>query len=474
MAEPSKSPRNMTVAAANPAAAGAVTDGAAGWLWRATLLALPWVGTDLIILASGRDAGAGLQPAWLLMAATWLCSWRRTDWRRAPRRWRWWVAAAAAAVAVSGLGLLVAPAGAGPGAAWGRFAKQVAQLAIMAAFAAWPLLHVRGREAWRMTARWLVAGALLQAAYGVLQAVGFYRPLPLLAALERVFTSNPSILSGSGQLYVDDRFLAVPRLRGTMCEPLYLGNYLLLALPLVFVCGWRARARTAAGMALGALLLLTWSRGAWLGAVGGGVVGAWLAWPVGGARMLALARGRAFRAAAAVAVLAVAGAAAAGWEPLLLPLKRLAQTFSTHDWSNLTRLYSLQAGWRAFCLSPVCGIGWGQFGWHFAGLVDPAGLQAMFTWPVVANFPLLVLCETGLLGFGVLTAAVVGLGRDAARRRAGGAPAVLVVAGAAAAAIGMQAMTFSQYNLAHAWVALGLLGAALLEAPPGAPGGGEA
>ena len=59
----------------------------------------------------------------------------------------------------------------------------------------------------------------------------------------------------------------------------------------------------------------------------------------------------------------------------------------------------MQAAWRAFALSPVVGIGWGQFGWHFPALVDPAGLQAMFTWPVVANFPLLVLCETGLIGF---------------------------------------------------------------------------
>lgn len=450
-----------------------VVTGASSWLWRATLLTLPWVGADLIVLVSGRDAGAGLQPAWLLMAALWLCSWRRTDWRCVPRRWRWWFVGAAAAVGASGLGLVVVPADVGPGAAWARFAKQGIQLAIMAAFAAWPLLHVRGSTAWRLTARWLVAGALLQAAYGLLQEVNFFRPLPLLAALERVFTSNPSILSGSGQLYVGDRFLAVPRLRGTACEPLYLGNYLLLALPLVFVTAWPRRARVAAVVALLSLLLLTWSRGAWLGAVVGAFVAAWLAWPAIGRRTLALARGRAAVAATTVVALAVAGSALAGWEPVLLPLRRLAQTFSTHDWSNLTRLYSLQAAWRAFCLSPACGIGWGQFGWHFPALVDPAGLQAMFTWPVVANFPLLVLCETGVIGFGAMMVAVTGLCRDVARHRARGAPAVLVATGAACAAIAIQSMTFSQYNLAHAWVAVGLLGASVLEAATGASSGRE-
>ncbi|MBK6732519.1 MAG: hypothetical protein IPG61_00165 [bacterium] len=162
----------------------------------------------------------------------------------------------------------------------------------------------------------------------------------------------------------------------------------------------------------------------------------------------------------------------AGWEPALLPARRLAQTFSTHDWSNLTRLYSLQAGWRAFTLSPVVGIGWGQFGWHFPALVDPAGLQAMFTWPVVANFPLLVLCETGLIGFAAMAAGAFGLLRGAAQCRRtpcrsghpGTAVGTMTVAGVA---IAIQTMTFSQYNLPHAWVALGLLAAALLEAREG-------
>lgn len=452
--------RGPRASAASPPDCAAVA-GPSAWLWAATLLALPWVGADLIVLATGRDAGAGLQPSWLLMAVAWALTWRRTPWRSLPRRARLALAAVAAAVLASGAGLLLAPADVTPAAAWGRFGRQVVQLVIMAAFAAWPAAHVRGARAWRWTARWLVAGALAQAAYGMAQWAGFYHPSFSLAALEKVFTSNPSILSGSGQLYVGDHFLAVPRLRGTACEPLYLGNYLLLALPLVFLTGWRPAARACAAAVLGLLLLLTWSRGAWLGAAGGAAAAVWCAWP---AMDAAMRRARLRRAllAAAVAIVALVVAAAAGWDPLLLPFRRLAQTFSSHDWSNLTRLYSLQAAWRAFRLDPWCGIGWGQFGWHFAALVDPAGLQAMFTWPVVANFPLLVLCETGVLGFGAMTAACALLGRGLARARAAKAGPELVATTAACVGIGVQALTFSQYNLAHAWVALGLLGAALM------------
>jgi O-antigen ligase len=444
-------------------------------LWGATLLTLPWIGADLIILATGKDVGAGLQPSWLLMAACWLVAGPGRLRTALPPRWRLAVGAIAASVLLSAGGLALAPAGVALPVSFARYFRQVVQLAVMAAFALWPLAHVRGPSAWRATARWLVAGALLQAGYGLLQQVAYRQPLPLLAALERVFTSNPAILSGSRELYAGDRFLAVPRLRGTACEPLYLGNYLLLALPAIALTGWRPLVRGAAAATLALLLLLTWSRGAWLGALAGLALAGWWglpAWRRGadgraGVAPAARARKRRFALAAAGIVLLLAVAALAGWEPARLPARRLAQTFSRHDWSNLTRLYSLQAAWRAFLLSPLTGIGWGQFAYHFPALVDPAGLQAMFTWPVVANFPALVLCETGLPGFAALLVAAAGLGRGVAacrRRAAAGAPPAPAVGALACAggAIAVQTMTFSQYNLPHAWVALGLLAAALL------------
>ncbi|MBK7187941.1 MAG: O-antigen ligase family protein [bacterium] len=440
-------------------------------LWGATLVTLPWVGADVIVLLTGRDAGGGLQPSWLLMAAAWLVCGPGPGWRALPRPWRVVIGAGVAAVMLSTAGLMFAPAAPSPFEALMKYIKQAIQLTVMASFALWPILHLRGAEAWRRTARCVVAGALLQAGYGLLQQVSYPSPGPLLAGLERIFTSNPAILSGSTALYVGNAFLDVPRLRGTACEPLYLGNYLLLALPMVALTGWRAAWRVAAAASLALLLLLTWSRGAWLGAMGGALVAIW--WLAGRTTWHMEERWRRWLIVAGGAVVVgVALAMLAGWEPVLLPARRLAQTFSTHDWSNLTRLYSMQAGWRAFTLSPVVGIGWGQFGWHFPALVDPAGLQAMFTWPVVANFPLLVLCETGLLGFAAMAAGAIGLLRGAAhgRRTQGGGGHPWTAIGAmtvAGVAIAIQTMTFSQYNLPHAWVALGLLAAALLEAREG-------
>jgi len=168
---------------------------------------------------------------------------------------------------------------------------------------------------------------------------------------------------------------------------------------------------------------------------------------------------------------------ALGWEGVLFPFRRLIQTFSSHDWSNLTRLYSMQAAWRAFLLSPVLGIGWGQFGWHFPVLVDPLGLQSQFTWPVVNNFPLLVLCETGLVGFAVFLGWGGGLVKGISRRwmdlfMSGTDSGVsvlfqgrLLMAGAlSGVGIWLQLLTFSQYNLPHIWISLGLMMALLTDA----------
>jgi O-antigen ligase len=158
-----------------------------------------------------------------------------------------------------------------------------------------------------------------------------------------------------------------------------------------------------------------------------------------------------------------------GPERLLLPLQRLAQSFSERDWSNLTRLYSMQAAWRAFLLSPVVGIGWGQFGWHFPLLVDTAGLQSQFTWPVVNSFPLQILCETGVTGFAVFSVATAALARAAVRGfRDSRRRARVTACAVATVGVWLQLLTFSQYNLPHVWLAPGLLLAALADGGDGA------
>jgi O-antigen ligase len=262
-----------------------------------------------------------------------------------------------------------------------------------------------------------------------------------------------------------------------MCEPLYLGSFLLGVLPLLFegACERPARRRRYAVLAAGAGLLLvwSWSRGAWLGAAAGGMAGLVLWWRADrtGERRLPPARRSRALIVAGVIVTGLILLLAIAPQALLLPARRLAQSFSREDWSNLTRLYSMQAGWRAFWLSPLVGVGWGQFAFHFPALVDPRGLQSQFAWPVVNCYPLEILCETGALGFAVFVAALAIAARavwracdprapegshlgPAGRRR-------VAAAAAAAVAVWSQLLTFSQYNLPHLWVTVGLLFAAL-------------
>ncbi|MCP4571973.1 MAG: hypothetical protein GY838_06425 [bacterium] len=428
------------------------------------LLTLPWVGMGVGRLVTGRDLGFGLQPAWFLLGAAavpLLFAVRPEDIRSClPRSWLVFAGAAVAALALSALGLRIAPVQEESAVVAGRFLRQVVQLGLMAAFLVLPACWVRGTARWRFTARWLVAGAWLQVAYAGLQYLHWHHPGTLLPALEQIFTSNPAILSGSEQLHVGDGFRDMPRLRGTMCEPLYLGNYLLAVLPLVSLAGWNRWLSRATTLLLAVVLLLTWSRGAWAAGAVAGLVA------------LVLARGRWRRpgrsvllgSVAAVVVLAVA----LGPDRLLLPWERLIQSLSTRDWSNLTRLYSFQAAWRAFQLSPAVGVGWGQFAWHFPVLVDPMGLQSQFTWPVVNSFPLRVLCETGLVGFGVFAGAAAAIVRQVARavRRPDVDPERLRPVAActvAVAGVWTQFLVFSQYNLPHIWLVAGLLLAALRE-----------
>ncbi|PIV80847.1 hypothetical protein COW53_07505 [bacterium CG17_big_fil_post_rev_8_21_14_2_50_64_8] len=451
--------------------------------YAACLVTLPLVGVGVLKLTTGRDWGGGLQPAWVLMAAVWGLALALRSVPRGGREgragffspprilWFWF-----GAVLLSGLGLVLARAPVELAEAWWRFGKQIIQLIIMLAFALWAARWTSQRERWVWTSRLIVIAALLQAAYGAVQYGNHAVPAGWFKSLDAVFTSNPAILSGSQDLYVDNAMLEVGRLRGTMCEPLYLGNFLLLALPLVGLTRWRRWLRGLAASVLTLLLILTWSRGAWLAGgcslVVGGVLhrrvrGKGFGWEGRGARWLWVVL---FLMVVVVATLL------AQHGPGLLG-RRLIQSFSTSDWSNLTRWYSTQAAWRAFLLSPLVGVGWGQFGWHFPVLVAPLGLQSQFTWPVVNNFYLEILCETGVVGlaaFAVFLGTLVRglLARLGDRELDSEQAAVLVLVGMAFAGVWGQMLTFSQYNLPHIWLTLGLLWAASRAPEPKADGGG--
>ena len=215
-------------------------------------------------------------------------------------------------------------------------------------------------------------------------------------------------------------------------------------------------------------MLLTWSRGAWLGfLVQVSVLAGLLVRRVRkGKGVLELPDRRILLLGILGLLLLAAAFAFSGWQVFQLPRDRLVQTFSTRDWSNLTRLYSMQAAWRAFLLSPLVGVGWGQYSFHFPRLVDPLGLQSQFSWPVVNNFPLKILCETGIQGFLVFLVLGAALLREGWRRvMVRDSRSYMPVLAGLVAVVGVwiQLLSFSQYNLPHIWLAVGLLLAALFD-----------
>jgi len=447
----------------------------ADWATLAFLITLPWIGLCVVSATSGRDLGAGFQPSYLFVALAIVASWWGGAFKgervaaRIPAVWVW--ALALGAILLSAVGVWRVTGLTTPLEAWGRYGRQVVQWLLMAACALHLAVWLRGEQRWRHALTALAAGLLFQGLYGLWQAIHFYQPGAVFAWLEAVFTSNPSILSGSEELYLGRDFVGIPRVRGTACEPLYLGNYILMILPWMLILAARNK-RLIWLPVIGALLLAaTWSRGAWLAIVPAALVVLVALWRLGRLRLGRLLA----RTLPIVVLLGLAAHFLTDGRLLGLVVQRVEQSFSTEDWSNLTRLYSMQAAWRGFLLHPVFGLGWGQYGFHFARLVDPMGLQSQFAWPVVNNYPLGVLCETGVIGFSALVASVwvitrrVWLALDILRTRTLGetaTPLRLIAAVASVTAVWSQLLTFSQYNLPHIWVALGFLLAALAEISP--------
>ncbi len=434
------------------------------WAFLGGVAVSAWIGVGVAFLATGKDLGAGLQPAYLLLGISGLAALvGEPDFRRRlvsnaiMARWLW---LAVLTILLSGAGLWVANSGVPFHDTGAKYLRQLVQWLMMAAIAlltAHRLLDGRGPP--RFLAA-LAVGVGLQGVYGLLQVWQFPAPAPWFLALERITTSNPAILSGSEELYLGHAFTGIPRVRGTSCEPLYLGNLLLGALPFFLFQSVRdKRWLGLVGLGVG-LLLATWSRGAWLGGVVAAVVAGALLWKSGvrpGRNIVLTTLGLTALGLALVAVFA-------GPDSMNLVTDRLRQSLVKEDWSNLTRLYSMQAAWRAFLLSPWLGIGWGQFGYHFHLLTDPAGLQSQFDWPVVNNLPLQILAECGIVGFVVFLSAVVSLSSRVFTKlhELGSTPAAFWLVAATAAVVGQwtQLLTFSQYNLPHIWIGLGVLMAA--------------
>ncbi|MCP4293438.1 MAG: O-antigen ligase family protein [bacterium] len=448
--------------------------------YQSSLITLPWVGVGVVHYFFGRDVGGGLQVSWLLLAIATLVSFAKfrhsgpTGFQFSPLV-KVLLFGSLLGVLVSALGMMIAPSLEPMGSAWARLLKQLLQLLIMLVFVLWPALWTHGVFRWQRTLDLLFLGLGFQLVYSFFQFTNYYFGLGWFGSLEVFFTSNPSILSGSEQLYLNNVMQDIPRLRGTMCEPLYLGNYLLMIWPFLLVWDKPRSSRLTIGVFMAALLILTWSRGAWLALLVQMFFWVILKLVINSRRRFGdrILFGPTLKVVFRSVLILMLGLVVVNLVSRDALSGRLLASFNNQDWSNLTRLYSMKAAWDAFMQSPVVGVGWGQYAFHFPLLVDSMGLQSQFSWPVVNNFYLKILCETGLVGFAVFIAFFlllwVKVWRSVFRAPSGIKTTMVLPASLSVVGVWAQMMTFSQYNLPHIWVGLGLLLAAISQSDKNLP-----
>lgn len=425
------------------------------------VLFAPWASVDLLGALGLPGIGPGVQPAYLpLLLLILVVAPRARTLERGETAILvavfWMIAASALTWSVVDMGL----AGERP---WSKSLKQLVQWLFFVA-AAVAVARVVARERSAAVERSLVAGLLAVCLLAIVRsALGPDR------FGVGILDTNPSIASGSDELYLGHSFTGIARLKGAMPEPLMFGSYLLAATPLVALAaaarrGWARWFR--AGVALLGLVCLfgTWSRGAWLGAFATcAAVGVLL----GRGRFGPPSFGRLSRwgGVGLLLGLVVAGVALQlpPWEVPGLLIRRIGQSLAGHDMSNMTRVWAWRAAWEAFLAAPVQGHGWGSYGFLFYRYGAEAASGAHFGWPVPNNLGLLLLAETGLFGFGAWCVALAPALSGLVDRRRGAVAALL-----ACAMVGVlvQLATFSQWNLPHLWLLFG----AALGAARAAPG----
>jgi tetratricopeptide (TPR) repeat protein len=204
------------------------------------------------------------------------------------------------------------------------------------------LLDLRGRG---MTGRWIINGALVALV-----------PVMLLAIIQVA----PWLAAWTALDSVEVAFVP-PRPPGTLGNPNALGSVLAGLLPFGLIrAGWGARPadRTFAALwcALAAVvLLLTYSRGAWLAAgTGAGALGLALAWR--GDALARLRDGRLapyIRVVAGLVMIALIGAGVLLWT---------SDAFDTPRRETADRLEYYRIAWRAFRAHPWTGTGPFTFG----------------------------------------------------------------------------------------------------------------
>lgn len=275
-----------------------------------------------------------------------------------------------------------------------------------------------------------VAASLLMSIYGLMQYV-----------------------YGIGQVHY---WRSVPRPTGLFGDPNYFANYLLSTIPLTAVVastgrlGPRRRALTLlaslATICSAATVVLTLSRGAWLGLFVETAV--FLLWDP-------LLRRKALRMAPVIVLLMAIADGLPVTDHVLHRLEDLAPTASV----NAERMQIYLAGLRMVAAHPVLGVGMGNFlnqSTAFNPKLDrpTIGHNVFLEWAAEAG----IIAGVAFVGFVAMTAlyGVRSVRRLRAMKRHAQA-SVLIGSLAALAGLVVQAMTISSFYFLHNWVVMALI-----------------
>lgn len=310
----------------------------------------------------------------------------------------------------------------------------------------------------RVIASALIAGLAWNAALAGMQAA--VQGAVGLNALGE-FRLNPAV---SGVAVVQAEGVRWLRPYGLLPHPNILAGFLAVALlmtPAWFLSG--SRRRQAAGMAVFLFglwgLLLTFSRGAWLGFAAGAFAGLPLLWRARAAwRRLALVL---------VLTLAAAGAFAVLYGPFLAARAGVGEE-SIEQRSVSDRAVYMDFAYRAIRESPLTGVGMGNFPWRASYYLQftPYDLRGQPAHHIFLS----AWAELGLIGFALVALALVmGIeaGLTAVRKNSWNEPAVHDTLARAAFLGGIVALTVIGLLDHYPWTLLhfqalwwGLLGAA--------------
>ena len=326
----------------------------------------------------------------------------------------------------------------------------VTLFSVFVVLVAWAIALRFERERLGVYFRILVVSALAACAFGFYQFFGDLLGLsPSLTGLRDVYTKS---------------VFGFPRIQSTALEPLYFGNYLLIASGLLIVAVLRNFRSRFALWALIPLLTVVWltvSRGAMV------ALAVCLTIGLGAA----LARKRLRQAGSLVGVILVSIGLAYGLLYLGTHFVIRSKTSqSSHAIANYTkqttnvsqgdsaegRAMTRKLAVQAFAEQPVLGIGPGNFG-SYAARKQPERFGE--GGAIVNNEPLELLAETGVLGTLCLVVFVVALTRASIRLAKDGAMDYVWIYGLLLALLGilLQYQTFSTLYIMHIWVAIGLL-----------------